>query len=53
MVFNKIVTKVYWVIPITKEEREFKIENGLNALEEKFDVSNFNYINPMRESLIH
>jgi len=53
MVFNKIVTKFYWVIPITKEEREFKIENGLNALEEKFDVSNFNYINPMRESLIH
>lgn len=41
-----------WLIPITKEEVEFKKTQGVEALEEKFEESEFDYINPLRESII-
>lgn len=41
-----------WLIPITIEEREFKIAHGMDALEERFEQSGFNFLNPRRPSVI-
>jgi Suppressor of fused protein (SUFU) len=41
----------YWFIPITEKERDFKVENGCEALEQLFEEKTFNYLNPSRESL--
>ncbi len=43
--------KFYWLIPITKAERDFATLNGLNALEELFEKSSFNYLDPRRKSV--
>ena len=43
--------KFYWLIPITKSEVDYKRKNGLEALEEKLDSSDFNYADPHRESV--
>ena len=40
-----------WLIPITPAELQFKKVEGLEALEEKFEESNFNYLNPWRASV--
>lgn len=37
-----------WLIPITPEEAEFKKQNGLEALEERFEAANFDYLDPSR-----
>ena len=42
----------YWFIPITIEERDFKIANGSEALEQLFEDQVLDYINPMRQSLV-
>ena len=42
----------YWLIPITEKERDFKIENGCDALEELFEVKQIDYLNSNRESLV-
>ena len=42
------IVKFYWLIPITKSELEFKKSFGLEALEKKFEETNFNYGNPNR-----
>lgn len=44
--------KFYWLIPITKEEREFKIKYGIDLLEEKLESSKFNYLNANRKSVV-
>lgn len=44
--------KFYWLLPITSSEVEFKKNNGLDALEEEFDRSGFDYVNPWRESVV-
>lgn len=41
-----------WLIPITKEEVEYKKNNGLEALECLFEENSLNYINPFRQSLV-
>lgn len=41
-----------WLIPITEREREYKKINGLDALEDEFDRSNFNYIDVHRNSIV-
>jgi hypothetical protein len=41
----------YWFIPITKRERDYKIENGCEALELLFEQHQFNYLDPERDSL--
>lgn len=46
------VVHCYWLIPITKQEREFKIQYGLEALEEKFEEAGLDYSNPARRSII-
>lgn len=42
------VTKFYWVVPITKAEVEFKKKYGVEALEEKFEENDFNYLSNRR-----
>jgi hypothetical protein len=41
-----------WLIPITLAEREFKIAQGVEALEEQFEKANFQYTEPNRASVI-
>lgn len=45
-------TKCYWLIPITQQERNFKAKFGLEALEEQFDLTQIDYVNPNRPSAI-
>jgi hypothetical protein len=45
-------TRVLWLIPITKLERDFKARNGLDALEVRFESAGFDYSNPHRSSVI-
>jgi hypothetical protein len=40
------------LIPITRNEKEFKKTRGLEALEEIFEKRSFNYAEPMRASVI-
>ncbi|QJB34602.1 suppressor of fused domain protein [Chitinophaga oryzae] len=42
----------YWLIPITKEERSYKVENGCEALEQLFEEKELDYINPERKCLV-
>jgi len=42
----------YWVIPITESEREFKMENGCDALENLFENKGIGYLDPDREPLV-
>lgn len=39
-----------WLLPITREERDYKMEHGWNALEELFEAKKFNYLDPNRAS---
>ena len=50
--FPAYSTECYWLIPITVEERDYKIKFGLESLEEKFDSIGLDYINPNRASVI-
>jgi hypothetical protein len=45
-------TTVAWLIPITSSEREFKKENGVEALETLFEKNGLDYLNPWRASLV-
>jgi hypothetical protein len=42
----------YWFIPITEKERDFKIENGCDALEDLFEEKQFDYLDMTRKSLV-
>lgn len=42
----------YWFIPITEKERDYKSENGYEALEELFEKKQFDYLNPNRACLV-
>ena len=41
-----------WLIPITAEELQFKKDSGLEALEDKFEETQFNYIDPFRNRVV-
>jgi hypothetical protein len=41
-----------WLVPITDREREYAIAEGLEALEAKFEEQRFNYLDPMRPSVV-
>lgn len=43
----------YWVIPITETERDFKIENGSEELEQLFEDKQLNYLDPYRDCLVN
>lgn len=45
-------TYFYWLIPITKNEVEFKSKYGLEELERAFDQVAFDYLDPNRISVI-
>lgn len=42
----------YWLIPITEKERDFKIKNGCEALEQLFEEAKLDFLNPNRKCLI-
>ncbi|QNE38602.1 suppressor of fused domain protein [Hymenobacter sp. NBH84] len=42
----------YWLLPITKAERDFKRSYGLEALEEKFDEAPFDYLSANRRTVV-
>ena len=42
----------HWLLPITKAEREFKITQGIEALEQQFEKSELEYWNPFRQSVV-
>ena len=44
--------KCYWMIPITRAEREFKVREGLEALEAEFERTSFDYLDPRRGSVV-
>lgn len=50
--FEDKVFHCYWIIPITKSERELKIKHGCEALENLFEEKGINYVNPNRLSLV-
>jgi hypothetical protein len=43
--------KFYWLIPVTRKEVRLKAEYGVKALEERFELSSFDYVDPMRPSV--
>jgi len=45
-------TTVTWLIPITSAERDYKKENGVDALETLFERRSLDYLNPSRASLV-
>lgn len=47
---NKVI-KFYWLIPITEDEAKFKEKNGVDKLEELFEVKELNYLDNYRSSL--
>ncbi len=49
---GSIGVKFYWLIPVTAAEVAFKKINGLEALEELFERSDFEYANPGRPSVV-
>ena len=41
-----------WLLPITKEECDFKIKFGVEALERKLEAGEFDYADPGRASVV-
>jgi hypothetical protein len=41
-----------WLLPITKSERDFKKEFGVERLEALFDQAGLQYANPQRPSVV-
>jgi hypothetical protein len=41
-----------WLLPITLAEREYKMSFGLEALEQRFDEVEVDYLNPSRQSVV-
>ena len=48
---SKII-QFLWLIPITIHEVNYKKQKGLEALEQKFDEINLNYLDPYRKSVV-
>jgi hypothetical protein len=44
--------RVLWLLPITDAEREFKVREGLEALEQRFDDRGLEYWVPNRASVV-
>jgi hypothetical protein len=40
-----------WLIPVTSSEVEFARKNGIDALETRFQMRRFNYVDPRREAV--
>ena len=48
----QIGLKFMWLIPITVSEKNYKKQKGLEALEQKFDEAEFNYLDPYRKCVV-
>lgn len=46
------LVRFLWLIPVTLAEVEFKKEQGMEALEEKFEAAQFNFLDPFRASVV-
>jgi hypothetical protein len=46
------VTQYLWFIPITESEAKFRFSEGLEALEQKFEAKQFNYLDPNRPAVV-
>ncbi len=42
----------YWLLPITKQESDYRIEFGMEALEEKFGNDEFDFLDCARDSVV-
>ena len=42
----------YWFIPITIQERDYKMKHGAEALEQLFEEKQLDYLNPNRKNLV-
>lgn len=49
---NGVSLKYYWLIPITEQERHYKMTRGLEALETAFEQTSFNYLDPERAEVV-
>jgi hypothetical protein len=45
-------TRFLWLIPITEAEKNFKVANGVDALEQRFEEASFHYLDPLRPSVV-
>ena len=50
--FEGEVYNCYWLIPITENERDYKIDKGCESLEQLFEDKQIDYLNPNRECLL-
>ena len=48
---ERVEAHFLWLIPVTREEVEYKKKFGLEALESKLESSAFNYLDPKRKSV--
>ena len=46
------IVNCYWFIPITEKERDFKIESGVEELENLFEDKQLDCLNPDRKELV-
>ncbi|QMU30602.1 suppressor of fused domain protein [Adhaeribacter radiodurans] len=46
------VINCYWFIPITEKERDYKMGNGVEDLEQLFEEKQLDYLNPNRKELV-
>lgn len=51
-VLEELDVRFLWLLPITPAERDFKVANGLEALEERFEAAGFDYLDPHRRSVV-
>lgn len=49
---DNYLAKCYWLVPVTPAEVLFKVNWGVERLEELFEKSNFHYANPLRHSVV-
>ncbi|MFN8398479.1 MAG: suppressor of fused domain protein [Anaerolineales bacterium] len=49
---NNFHIRIAWLLPITKDEKEFYLSNNLEELEKKFEENAIDYSNPKRKSVV-
>ncbi|MEO1514846.1 MAG: suppressor of fused domain protein [Bacteroidota bacterium] len=49
--FGDRTIKLYWLIPIAKDEQLLKAKQGIESLERLFGKTDFNYLDPSRKVL--
>jgi hypothetical protein len=47
-----VLVRCYWLVPITQQERDYKKQSGLDALESLFDKNGLQYADPERQSVV-